>query len=333
MHRIRLSPYWLLGFLVLLASSNLTTVGRVAAADDSGWLLAQINTVRAQHGLVPMALNGQLNISATAHSQYLASHVWTDPHVEANGSTPKSRMIAAGYIGEYYSENVYGGGMATAQIAFDWWLGSPIHYAGIVSPTHTEIGIGIASGPYGTFFTTDFGGGGSLSGAQQAAPASNANQAQGPVVTRAPLPTRRPMPTATATASLTPSQTFTPHPTATLTPSGTTIPPTPTAIELAVSPLAVSIVNTHILPSSSVPNIAATQLVTPTLSVPIDSPMITAMVAISLLPSATAVVLSSGPATANQTTGTDVVRILIPVLIGIQALIFGGLLFRRGRSG
>lgn len=300
--------------IVLLLSGQAPAL----ANDDSSWLLGQLNAVRAQHGLPTMRLDGRLTASATAHSQYLASSTWTNPHIEANGSTPRSRMIAAGYIGSYYSENVYGGGLATVQIAFNWWLNSPIHYAGIVSPNVTDIGIGIASGPYGQFFTTDFAAGGSGSSAESASavpaavPAAVNNQAAPPPVV---IPTRRPRPTLTATASLTPSSTFTPWPTVTVTPSSTAPPPTPTAIELAVSPL------------------AATVSITETSS-PMPSPSAAAVAIISTVAAATDTPPGSVPvATVPATNGAGLIRTLIPVLIGVQVLIFGGLLFRRRATG
>ncbi len=137
----------------------------VKADDDVSWLLTQINGLRASHGLRPLALNPQLMASATAHSNYLATNPWVDPHIEANGSTPHSRMAAAGYPGASTGDNVYGGGLATAAIAFTWWLGSPVHYRSMVYDGFSEVGIGIGSGPYGHFFTTDFGDRGGASSA------------------------------------------------------------------------------------------------------------------------------------------------------------------------
>jgi hypothetical protein len=338
-HGIRRSRPWLLIGLLLWAgvtaisgSSRLTAL----AADDSGWLLGQINTVRAQHGLPALTLNGQLTASASAHSRYLATNAWSDPHIESNGSTPRSRMIAAGYSGDSYGENVYGGGMATVQIAFNWWLGSPIHYAGIVSSSYTDIGIGIASGPYGQYFTTDFGRSSGAAAAPAAPVSSSAGQANvvsqsQPSAPHTALPTRRPLPTATPTATLTPSQTFTPRPTATATASLTTVPPTSTAIELAVSPLPAASANAAVItPAALAMAVSPTALSEPVTSI-VPSPSPTAIISVSML-SADPVNPESVSSPAGSA-GSTTIRTLIPVLIGLQAIIFGGLLIRRVRSG
>jgi len=338
MHNMRLLKTWIvLGVLVMWGSSLLAEFTVVTAVDDTSWLFGQINATRAQHGLQPLTLNAHLITSATEHSQYLAHNTWTNPHVEANGSTPQSRMMAAGYVGENYGENVYGGGLATVQIAFNWWLGSPIHYAGIVNSNYTDIGIGIASGPYGQFYTTDFGRSSGIVTQSQVLGSSTiqsvAGQAQTPsVVNRVPASTHRPLPTLTTTASLTSSQTFTPYPTATKTPSQTTIPATPTAIELEVSPLPL---NTLINTSNIEIHTIAPEVITLTSNNISGS---NTPVALALVSSATMVTVPTSVSAPSvsfsnvNSAGPNVIRIVIPILIGIQAIIFGNFLFRRSRS-
>ena len=292
--------------LALCSVSVPATVQAMPAQDDTAWLLGQINALRAQVGVAPLALNGQLVSSATGHSNYLANNPWTDPHVESNGSTPRSRIAAAGYPGSIIGENVYGGGLATAQIAFTWWIHSPIHYEGMVNPEFNDIGIGIATGPYGQFFTTDFGGHG---GGAPPVPVG-ASQNQAPAATHRPAP---PRPTNTPTDTLTPSITYTPYPTATLTATDTPVPPTSTAIELAVSPqpgLAVALVSTNTpipptnAPSPIPPSATATPEPTPLASL----------------------------ANVSNGSGNNPIRTLLPFILGLQVVVIGGLLLRRGKS-
>src|SRR5579864_4212345 len=217
----KLTPAALLIVLLLYSHSSLLTANADPTYDDSSWLLGQINTLRAQVGVPPLTFNAQLTNSATGHSRYLANNPWTDPHVESNGSTPRSRITAAGYPGPIVGENVYGGGLATAQIAFTWWVNEPLHYKNMTSPLYNDIGIGIVTGPYGQFFTTDFGGRGNGAPYQPPAPSGGAAQAQ--AATHRPAP---PRPTDPPTQTLTPSITFTPYPTNTPTVTETPIPPT-----------------------------------------------------------------------------------------------------------
>jgi hypothetical protein len=125
-----------------------------ASTDEVGWLLAQINCLRQSLGVGPLALNASLSASATQQSHYLATNKAADMHVQADGSTPISRAAAAGFKG-WVGENVSGG--TTAQRAFAWWLSDDIHYRNMTNMYWSEVGIGIASGPRGTWYTLDFG--------------------------------------------------------------------------------------------------------------------------------------------------------------------------------
>lgn len=320
MHKL---PVLLLLVILVLAS----VVPRSAHADDDvGWLLAQINGLRAAHGIGPLTLNPQLMASATGHSQYLSTNPWRDPHVEANGSTPHSRIAAAGYAGGKTGENVYGGGMATASIAFNWWVASPPHFQGMVNADFTEVGIGIASGPYGKYFTTDFGGGGGAVPPQPAAPAAPPNQSpnQSPNVAAdvptQPKPTRRPaspVPTVTPSITLTPSLTFTALPSRTPAPTTTAEPPTPTPIVIEVSPQPGAVMN----------KVADLATLTPT---PISSPMV-ALPSLTLTPVSTQPAAISAAISAATAPGSDTIRTLIPFALGLQVLILGGVLLRRNR--
>ncbi len=279
---------------------------RTAAADDDiAWILGQINGLRAAHGIKPLALNAQLLTSATGHSQYLANNPWHDAHVEADGSTPRSRILATGYPASATGENVYGGGLATAAIAFNWWVASPVHLEGMVNAGFSEVGIGIASGPYGHFFTTDFG---DRNGASNPLPPGSTQVA-------AAHSTRRPataFPTATPTLSLTPSQTFTPIPTSTPTATNTAIPPTGTPIQIDVQP------------QGSVPT--ATRL--PKVAIVVTAPPVTVAPIVSPPALATAVPNTTGDA---QPAGDNPLRALIPLAIGLQIIILGGLALRGRR--
>src|SRR5258708_10712909 len=229
---------------VLIASIAVTTIGlslvpRRAPQQGNGaaYLLTQINALRQSKGLAPLVINALLATSATGHSTYLADHPWTNPHVEDNGSTPQSRAVAVGYTG-IVSENVVGGSTATAQWGFQWWLNSPIHLQNMLYAQWIEVGIGVADGPYGRYFTTDFGAGDGPRPTWTVVSTANISAISHNPAVQKPPPTRRPtaLPTATPSITFTPIVTFTPRPTFTPTITPTEPPPTPTAILLQASP-------------------------------------------------------------------------------------------------
>ena len=137
--------------LALLAALALGP-GAVSAQDDAGWLIGQVNNLRASTGIAGVVPNGQLGAAAYQHSEYMATTCDVS-HTESNGSTPADRAAANGYAGSRVIENIYGGGNAGPSRAWEFWINSPIHYNGMVNPSVNEIGIGIARGACGTFFT------------------------------------------------------------------------------------------------------------------------------------------------------------------------------------
>lgn len=128
-----------------------------------GSLFERINGLRASLGLAPYSLNGALGAAAQGHAQWMAE-TGTISHTGPGGSTPRSRAAAAGYPSSWVSENIYGGTLATSNDAWNFWINSPIHYAGLTNTNYTDIGIGTASSAWGTTFVLVFGNGNAVSG-------------------------------------------------------------------------------------------------------------------------------------------------------------------------
>jgi uncharacterized protein YkwD len=143
---------------------GLTDAGCVyqANADFISQTFALINAARAANGLPALVLNEQLNVAAQSHSADMACNSFLD-HNGWNGSTPDSRIAAAGYAASITRENIYAqppqyGG--TPQTAVDWWMGDQIHRDAILNPQVKDIGIGYAAysrSTLGGYFTVDFG--------------------------------------------------------------------------------------------------------------------------------------------------------------------------------
>ena len=136
---------------------------------DSG-VLAQLNTIRTRHGLVPLRLNARLTSAAAAHSRQMAADGYFD-HNSADGTAFWKR------IGRWYGAGGYGYWSVGENLlwsspqvdpsgALQLWMNSPEHRANILNPRWREIGVsalhlpsapGVYHGLEVTIITTDFG--------------------------------------------------------------------------------------------------------------------------------------------------------------------------------
>lgn len=125
-----------------------------AGQDAASLLLPRVNSLRASKGLPRYAPHASLTAAADNHARWMADS-GAIAHYQPDGSGPRTRALNAGFPSDWISENIYRG--ASALTAWEWWLNSPIHYAGIVSPNYDKIGIGSASGAHGNTYVLVFG--------------------------------------------------------------------------------------------------------------------------------------------------------------------------------
>ncbi len=142
----------------------------VFAQDIPSDLFARVNSLRTSQGLSSYSRNGSLNAAAQNHARWMVDTGQVS-HTQSNGSSPRDRARAAGYSSTWVSENIYMGPIAGINDAWNFWLNSPIHYAGLTSPNYDQIGIGFANGPNGNAFVLVFGN----SSGRVAVPPSNNN--------------------------------------------------------------------------------------------------------------------------------------------------------------
>jgi uncharacterized protein YkwD len=129
-----------------------------------------VNRERADHGEQPLVRDGALDYAAQAHSESMWANSYFE-HDGPGGSSPLSRMRAAGYIGGAQSfevgENIGWGtlwlGSPRAIVAA--WMASPGHRANILDARFRETGMGVSPhvprswghGQAGGIYTQDFG--------------------------------------------------------------------------------------------------------------------------------------------------------------------------------
>ncbi len=123
-------------------------------------ILARVNALRQQNGLLPLDLNSVLTAAAQRHSDDMA-RTGTVDHTGSDGSSIESRIRDAGY-GRWrdfgiWGENIYGGQTADVDAALDFWTNSQVHRANILKPRYREIGIGVGRSDTGTYYTLNFG--------------------------------------------------------------------------------------------------------------------------------------------------------------------------------
>lgn len=131
-------------------------VPAIHAQDVTGELLGRVNNLRTSLGLSPYTVHSSLNIAAQSHAQWMAD-TGNVTHTQDNGSNPRSRAQSAGYSSNWVSENIYMGPIAGINDAWNFWLNSAIHYAGMTSPNYDNIGVGFARGANGNAFALVFG--------------------------------------------------------------------------------------------------------------------------------------------------------------------------------
>lgn len=128
----------------------------LSAQDGAGDLFNRVNALRAAVGRAPYSLNGALSAAAQQQAQWMID-TGSISHTRPDGSGPRARAQNAGYPSNAVSENIYAGSNASVDSAWNFWINSAIHYAGLVNPAYTEIGIGIAAGDWGRAYVLVFG--------------------------------------------------------------------------------------------------------------------------------------------------------------------------------
>lgn len=121
-------------------------------------VLELTNMERQRAGVAPLTLSSELTAAAQSYSQVLAE---TGCFAHTCGPVPNftDRIGQAGYVDLTAAAENIGAGYPTPESVVDGWMNSAGHRANLLSPSYSEIGIGVATGggQYGIFWTQDFG--------------------------------------------------------------------------------------------------------------------------------------------------------------------------------
>jgi uncharacterized protein YkwD len=136
--------------------------GTAAALDWRIDMLAAVNALRRDAGLAPVELCSNLTSAAQDYATAMATQDHYG-HQGLDGSQPWDRMSSHGYVWRGAGENNAGGFGSVSEVMAGW-RASPGHYANIVNPSFTHLGVGRAANPsstYRSYWVQDFGYGGS----------------------------------------------------------------------------------------------------------------------------------------------------------------------------
>ena len=114
-------------------------------------MLTYINDARRSHGLEPVTIHPDLNITAQAHSADMKQRNFF-AHVNPDGLSPDDRRKAAG-ISTPIRENL--ARSSSLEFAHEGLLRSPIHRDAILDTTMKRVGIGIAQDSEGYIYVTE----------------------------------------------------------------------------------------------------------------------------------------------------------------------------------
>jgi len=122
---------------------------------DVQQILGLVNQRRAEAGLKPLRIQPQLQQAAQKYADQMAG-ASSFSHTGTDGSTPFSRMAAAGFHGTMMGENI-ARGFSNPTSVMEAWMNSAGHRANILNPGYTDLGVGIAKGEGGMNWVQDFG--------------------------------------------------------------------------------------------------------------------------------------------------------------------------------
>jgi uncharacterized protein YkwD len=117
-------------------------------------VLALVNAARTTAGCEPLVTDAGLADVARAHSEDMRDRGFFD-HVNPDGLGPFQRAEQVGHTNARAENIAYG--RSTAAAVMDYWMSSSADRANILDCALRTLGVGIADGPDGPWWTQLFG--------------------------------------------------------------------------------------------------------------------------------------------------------------------------------
>ena len=161
---VRSSPLFVLLLVVALLGAGLAATNPVSAAQSepdpfAAQVVKLLNAERAAVELAPLRWQANLASSAAWMAADMAARDYVG-HTDRLGRRTFSRLPSFGYENyDALGENV-AAGYATPEAVVDAWMSRPQHRANVLSPNHSELGVGYSfneAGAYQHYWVLDFG--------------------------------------------------------------------------------------------------------------------------------------------------------------------------------
>ncbi|MFI1200236.1 sigma-70 family RNA polymerase sigma factor [Streptomyces sp. NPDC020883] len=136
-----------------MASAPPTPTASATPPDLEQQATALVNDKRAQAGCGPLHIDPRLHLAAQRHSDDMAARNYFD-HITPEGIGPDARITAAGYRWSSWGENLDRGSDSATTVVGDW-MGDAMHRDNLLDCRFTAVGIGVAHGPGGPWWTQD----------------------------------------------------------------------------------------------------------------------------------------------------------------------------------
>ena len=109
-------------------------------------MLEQVNAARKAAGRRPLAPDPHLDAAAQEHAQDMLTRAYYD-HDTPEGSTPRNRVEASGYLAHKVGENIAEGEFSVEEV-MSGWMGSSGHRRNLLDPEFVDFGVGLAIGRF-----------------------------------------------------------------------------------------------------------------------------------------------------------------------------------------
>ncbi|MFC5661589.1 sigma-70 family RNA polymerase sigma factor [Kitasatospora misakiensis] len=118
-------------------------------------LVDLVNAERARRGCGPLRIDPKLHTAAQKHSEDMVARNFFD-HLTPDGTRADARLNAVGYRWSQWGENLDRGPSAPSTV-FSRWMDGGIHQSNMLDCAFKDVGIGVATGPAGLYWTQDLG--------------------------------------------------------------------------------------------------------------------------------------------------------------------------------
>ena len=135
-------------------ASEATCPGGSDLAKTLQALTCLTNNARTFHGLKPVADSQALLAAAAAKGQDMAKCGYGHT---ACGQVFQHEILAKGYTGKCYGENIAMGQRSPHEVFVDW-MNSPGHRANILNANYRDLGVNETAGSQGPLWTMELGG-------------------------------------------------------------------------------------------------------------------------------------------------------------------------------